>query len=161
MQQKFNYQEVVMAIRDMIRKEAEMLKITVPGAIRISFEPYTEEADKLLGGLSDFRSHAENEQIPEDIALYECSFALCPAADYAMNVSSDYSDIHIKKRTLLLGNQAEGLTEKVFVFANFMDVTVRVYGAGEKNGFLASMAISAITPFFEERHSDFSLEVGR
>ena len=148
MQQKtITCQQMVKAIRDAVRKEAKNQSVFVPGAIKISFMPATKEADDFLGGFSD----------KGDDAMYEFSYALFPELDFMTKVSSDYAEIHVKKKKLLTGNQTEGATERVYSWDDFLDITVRVFGADTKGLTLARAAHGAIEPFFSERSVDFSV----
>ena len=139
--------EMVKAIRDAIQAGAKPLKKS--GSIRISLVPYTVEADAWIDGISN----------KDDLGLFEYVFALNPSLEVMRHDVSDYTTICIKRKKLIGGQAAEGATEKVYAFSDYLDITVRVCGDERKNKALSMLAVDAIKPFFPEQSPDFSITV--
>ena len=163
MQQKsLDCRQMVKAIRDSIRREAGNLGFSVhPGYIKISLVPCTEEADEIAGGYSDVSRSTAGKPIPEDFANYEYTYAFKPEVGFSANEASSYVNISIKKKKLLTGNANEGATERVYVWEDFLEITVRVSGVDDRNKVLACVAYDTVVSFFEERLLDFSVNLNK
>ena len=146
-QQNCQRKEMVKAIRDAIQAGAKPLKKA--GSIRISLVPYTVKADEWIDGISR----------KDDLGYFEYVFSLNPSLEVMRHDVSDYTTISIKKKKLLGGKAAEGMTEKVYVFDDYLDITVRVCGDESKNKALSMLAVDAIKPFFPESNPDINVIV--
>ena len=132
-------QEMFNNIRKTIREEAKANGKDRKGFIKVSFFPY---------GL-------------EDEEVYEFSCSLDPEFEMDVNVISCFETYNIKKKTLYGKNVTEGLASCVYVFKDYMEVTVRVGGAGDDNRKLAEKAQEAISDCLSNRNDDhFSIEIG-
>lgn len=152
-QNNLNCQQMVKAIRNSIRREIEESGFTVhPGFIKVSIVPCTDEADEFIGGYSDGC---------DDFANYEYTYALKPEYGIDVNGTSSYVDVAIKKRTLISGESANDAAGCVYAWNDFLEIMVRVSGASDKNGFLASIAYDALVPFFESLSPDYSVRVNK
>lgn len=138
-------QEMFNNIREKIREGVKADGKDHKGFIKVSFFPINEE----------------------DETVYEFSCALDPSFEMDVNVISYFETFNIKKRTLYGATETEGLTDRVYIFKDFMEVTVRVGGAGANNGTFADYrafaestqeAISKSLVNQDDEH--FSIEIG-
>ncbi len=160
MQQLFNCQQMVKAIRNTIRKEAENLTVPKkPGFIKISLVPYTKDADEQLGGFSDVQRSFPEKPIPEDFVVYEYTYALDPKAGLSSTEKGSYVNIGVKHRRLLTRNTTDGVEGSAYIFEDYLDVMVRVSGTDDKNKFLAQTAFDVVNSVFAERSPDFSVKL--
>jgi hypothetical protein len=125
-------------IRERIREEAKADEKDLKGFIKVSFFPYGADEE----------------------VIYEFSCSLDSKKEMETNVISCFETYNIKKRVLYGKNVTEGLTDCVYVFKDFMEITVRVGGAGDDNRVLAGVAQEAISKSLEGRNDDhFSIEL--
>ena len=136
-----NCHELVEAIRNAIRREADKLEaLGRDGTIKVSFHPAQDSAgaDEFLGGLSQGC----------DTALYEYSFALNPYLGFNSQVESSFKSYTIMEKD----------PEKESDYREYMTIMVRVYGAGDKNMALVKASKDAITEFFARYDDAYKVE---
>ena len=132
-------QEMFNNIREKIREEVKTDGKDRKGFIKVSFFPIDAE----------------------DEIVYEFSCSLDPQFEMDVNVISCFETFNIKKRTLLGEPKTEGLTDCVYVFNDFMEVTVRVGGAGDNNRSLVESTQEAISKsLMNQEDNHFSIEIG-
>ena len=157
MQQKILSCQLIKAIRDAVRKEARDLEVPKKaGYIKISLIPSTREADGMLGGFSDILGLEQIED--EDVASYEYAYALYPSLGFSSTETSSYAIAYVKKRKLISGGESDGTTDCVYSWNDYLEITVRVSGADDKNKALAESAYDVINAFFAEGSPEYSVK---